>query len=99
MRPRFDRSGALFLGQAQRGLHETAQHRDVDRLGDEIECAGLERGDGRVDVAVRGDHRDRRLRVLRGDQFDDFLTDAIGQFHVGEAERVTRLGETLPSPR
>ena len=71
---RAGRLAALCFAQAQRRLHQPAQHGDIDRLGDEIERAGLERIDGGVDVAVRGDHRHRRFRILRGDQLDDFLT-------------------------
>ena len=84
---------ALFLGQPQGGTHQATQHLDVDRLGNEIERAGLQRVHRGVDIAVRGDHRDRSIRAGLGDQFDDFLAVAIGQAHVGEAQVVAALGQ------
>ena len=84
---------ALFLGQAQGGADQSAQHLDVDRLGDEVEGTGLQCVDRGVDVAIGSDHRHRHVRMFAGDQLDHFLSVAVGKAHVGEAEIVRALGQ------
>src|SRR5690606_7749628 len=42
------------------------------------------------------DHRHRRFRILRGDQFDHLMPGSVRQAHVGEAQRVAPFGEALP---
>ena len=56
---------ALSLAELQRARSQLAQVVEVERLGDEIERAELERAHGGLDVAVRRDHRHRRARALR----------------------------------
>ncbi len=77
-----------FSGPAEleRRGDQLAQRRHVERLGDEIEGAELERAHRGLDVAVRGDHRDRRLRLVRLDPLDDVQAVAVRQPHVGEAQ-------------
>ena len=74
------------LAELERGRDQLAQRRHVERLGNEIERAELERADSGLDVAVRRDHRHRRLRLVRLDPLDDVQAVAVGQPHVGEAQ-------------
>ena len=76
-------SGAAEL---ERRRDQLAQRRHVERLRDEIEGAELERAHRSLDVAVRGDDRDRRLRLVRLDPLDDVQAVAVRQPHVGEAQ-------------
>jgi hypothetical protein len=72
--------------ELERGSDQLAQRCDVERLGDEIEGAELERAHRGLDVAVRSDHGHRRLRLVRLDPLDDVETVAVRQPHVGEAQ-------------
>jgi hypothetical protein len=72
--------------ELERRLDQLAQCRDVERLGDEIERAELERAHRGFDVAVRGDHRDRRMRFVGLDPLHDVQAIAVRQPHVGEAQ-------------
>ena len=72
--------------ELERRGDQLAQRRHIERLGDEIEGAELERAHRGFDVAVRGDHRDRRLRLVRLDPLDDVQAVAVRQPHVGEAQ-------------
>ena len=74
------------LAELQRGGDELAQRRDVERLGNEIERAELQRAHSGFDVAVRSDDRHRRLRLVRLDPLDDVQAVAVGQPHVGQAQ-------------
>ncbi len=79
--------------QLQCGPHQVAQGFEVDRLGDEIEGAVLQRGHRILDLAVGGDHRDRHLRVVAADLLDQAQSIAIGKTHVGQAEIEARGGQ------
>lgn len=80
---------AAGVVEFQRVPHQIAQHRQIDRLGDEIEGAGLERIDRGFDVAEGGDHRHRGVRVLLADLGDQIHARAVRQAHVGQAQVVT----------
>ena len=86
------------LAELERGGDQLAQRRDVERLGDEIEGAELERAHRGLDVAVRGDDGHRRLRLVRLDPLDDVQAVAVRQLHVGEAqiERAARAARAWP---
>ena len=84
-----------FLRDLQRLLDERAQLLERDGLREIVERAGLERGDGVLGAAVRGDHRDRNVEALLVDVLDDAQAVAVGQPHVGEAQ-VERLGVEQP---
>ena len=73
-------------GQLQRRVDERPQLIEVDRLLHEIECAGLQRRDRSVHVAVRGDHRYRQTRVIGVDSPNQFDAVAVGKVHVGQAQ-------------
>src|SRR5262249_27101956 len=49
----------LTIPQLDGAADELAQHREVERLGDEVECAQLQGAHGGLDIAVRGDDGDR----------------------------------------
>jgi len=82
-----------LLLEVQRMADEVAQHRQLDRLGDEIERAGLERLHRGVHIAEGGDHRDRRVGELLGNLGDQVNAGAVGQAHVGQAQVVAVAGQ------
>ena len=90
---------AVLGTQLQRRLDQLAQRAQVQRLGDEIESPQLERPHGRVDVAMRSDHRHWHARTVVLDPVDDVESVAVGKAHVREheveafgAERLDRAG-------
>ncbi|MNO99164.1 hypothetical protein D3C76_909300 [compost metagenome] len=80
------RFGGVRRAQAQRGADQLAQAAEVDRLGDEVEGAGLERVDRGVQAAEGGDHRHRHLWMALLDVLHQFQAGAVGQAHVGQAQ-------------
>ena len=76
------------LAELERRGDQAAQHGEVDRLGDEVERPELERPHRSLDVAVRGDHRDRRAGMVGLDPLDEVEAVAVGQAHVGQHEVV-----------
>ena len=62
--------GTPLLAQLQGVLHKPAQHVQIDRFGDEIECPGLQRIHGRIDTPIGRDHGYRRFRIALCNQFD-----------------------------
>ena len=72
--------------QLQRGGDELAQVAEIDRFGDKVEGAGLQRADRGLHAAVRGDHRARHRRVAAADMSHQVDAVAIRQAHVGQAE-------------
>src|SRR3569833_649771 len=89
------RGSRLGLRQFQRGVHEIAQHLQIDRLGDEVEGAGLERADRGLHAAVGGDHGHRRIGIILLNMLHELDAVAVGQAHIGEAEVEMRLRQTL----
>src|SRR3569832_2173997 len=89
------RGSRLGLRQFQRGVHEIAQHLQIDRLGDEVEGAGLERADRGLHAAVGGDHGHWRIGIILLYVFDELDAVAVGQAHIGEAEIEVRLRQAL----
>src|SRR5688500_14223359 len=77
--------------QRERRAHQRAQLLQPDRLGDIVEGAGLERRDGVLRAAVRGDHRHRQVDRQAGDMAHQVQAFAVGEPHVGEAQ-VVALG-------
>ena len=67
--------GRRALADAQRRAHDIAQVVDIQRFGNEIKGAGLERDNGGFHVAVCGDHGTGQLRMLFLDIADQ--VDAI----------------------
>ena len=95
----YDCGGLRLLGHLQRLLDQRAQLLERDRLGEVVESAGLQRRDGVLGAAERGDHGDRHVERASGDVLDDAQALAVGQPHVGEAE-VERLAvEQADRPR
>lgn len=76
-------------------LYQPAQYGQVDRLADEVECAGLQGLHRQFDVAERGDHGDRRGGVVARDLAHQVDAVAVGQPHVGEAEVVGVAAQQL----
>ena len=74
------------VAQLQRRADQIAQNLQVDRLGDEIEGAGLERFDGGVHVAVSRDHGDRNARVVLVHMANEIDAVAVGKPHIRETE-------------
>ena len=70
--------------------HELAQIGQVERLGDEVECAELQCADGGLDAAMGRDHGDRGPGHLALQPLDELEAVAVRQPHVGQAE-VERL--------
>ncbi len=64
---------------------------DLDRLGDEVEGAELERAHRGLDVAVGGDHGHRYGRRVALHPLHQLETVAVGQAHVREAQVVADL--------
>jgi hypothetical protein len=62
------------------------QARQVNRLGEEVEGAGLQCVDRGFQIAVGGDHRHRQLRVTLLDVLHQLQAGAVGQAHVGQAQ-------------
>ncbi|GFF09159.1 hypothetical protein SM139_4196, partial [Stenotrophomonas maltophilia] len=89
------RCRALGVVEFQRVLDQSAQHRDVHRLADEIERTGLQCLHSEIHAAECGDHRHRRARVVLGDLADQLDAVAIGQAHVGDAQVVRIAGQQL----
>ena len=86
----------MVLGQLQRVADDVAQVVEVQRLRNEIECAELQGLHGRLDVAVRGYHRDRHAGRVGLHPFDQFEAVAVGQAHVGQADIEFAVFERLP---
>ena len=78
---------------------ELAQGGEVERLGDEVERAELERADGGLDVAVRRDHGHRDPGAVRLDPLDELEPVAVGQPHVGQHEVVAFATEAFHGGR
>src|SRR3546814_1382702 len=76
--------GLALVGELERLPHEAAQDVDVQRLGDEVERAGLEGLDRGLDVAEGGDHGDRGVGEAGGDVADQLQPGAVGQAHRSE---------------
>ncbi len=68
---------------------------EIERFRDEVECAELQRANGRFDAAVRRDHGDRSAGHLALNPLDELEPVAVGQTHVGEAEVERLLAERL----
>ena len=66
--------------------HELAQHAQIERLGDEIEGAQLERAHGGFNIAVRRDDGDRQVGAVLLDPGDEIEAVAVGKAHVGETQ-------------
>ena len=81
--------------ELERVADEFAQGLELDRLGDEVEGAELERADGGLDAAEGGDDRHRQPGLAGLDVLDELEPIAIGQAHVGEAQAVAALGQQL----
>ena len=81
---------------AQRRLDQGAQLFEADRLGQIVEGAGLQRGNGIFGTAVGGDHRHRHVRMLLRYVTNDFEAIAVRQAHVGQAKLEVALGEACP---
>ena len=80
--------GLGLLRHFQRLLDECAQLLECDRLGQVVECAGLQRRDGVLGTAERGDHGYGHVERLLRDVLDDSQSLAIRQIPVGEAQVV-----------
>ncbi len=89
------RPGAGHVVEFQRMGDQAAQHGDVHRLADEVEGTGLQRLHGQLDVAERGDHGHRQLRVVAGDVAHQVDAVAVGQVHVGQAQVVGVASQQL----
>ena len=87
--------GFLRLAELKRSLHQAAQHGQIDRFGNKIESAVLQRLHRRIDIAIGGHHRHRQLRVMARDVGDQILPIAIGQPHIGETQIVVVLFQAL----
>ena len=72
--------------QLQRRRDQLAQRRQVERLGDEVERAELQRAHRGLDIAVRGDDGDRHAGAVLLDPLDEVEAIAVGQAHVGQHE-------------
>ena len=79
---------AWLAAKFQRVLNKAAQHGEVHRLADKIEGTGFQCANCGFLVAESGDHRHRGVRVELGDLLDQFNPGAVGQAHIGQAERV-----------
>ena len=83
------------LGQLERAHHQRAQLLQLDRLGEIVEGARLERLHRVLGRAIGGDHRHGRVAVVLGDVAQHLEAVAIGQPHVGEAQVVRSRAERL----
>ena len=72
---------------AHRRTDQQPQLVEIDRLGQVIEGARLQRGHGVLGAAVGGDHGDRRAGRLRDFAYQ-LKAGAVRQAHVGQAQRV-----------
>jgi hypothetical protein len=78
--------------QLEGGGDQLPEVLDLDRLGDEVVGAELERAHGRLDVAVGRDDRDRDAGRVALHPLHELEPVAVGQAHVGQAEmKVRRL--------
>ena len=66
--------------------HQLAQHAQIERLGDEIEGAELERAHRGLDIAVRRDDGDGHVGAVLLDPGHEVEAVAVGQAHVGQAQ-------------
>ena len=82
------RTADRWLRQLECCFDQCAQLLQRDRLGQIIESAGLEYGNRIFHVAVRGDHRDRHIRMMRGDMPHHLQPVAVRQTHIGQAQIV-----------
>ena len=90
-RRRHDRLGlvvrrAVVVAQFQGRRDQLAQRDQVERLGQEVEGAELERAHRGLDVAVRRDHGHGHAGPVLLDPLHDVEAIAVGQAHVGEHE-------------
>ncbi len=86
------RSGFLDGGAEPDGAaHELAQYAQVQGLGNEIECAELQRAHGCLDVAMRRDHRHRQSGAVLLDPAHELEPIPVRQAHVRETQ-VEALG-------
>ena len=90
---RAEQAGAEYAGvglvgvrQLDGGGDQFAQTREIERLGDEIEGAQLERAHRSFHVAMRGDHRDGYARRVLLNPLDEIQAVAVGELHVGQAQ-------------
>ena len=90
------RRAVAGLFEPQRGLHHALQLRDFDRLGHIVERAVLQRLDGGFQIAVGGNHGNRRVGVVRLHVPDDLHAAAVGQSEVGQAQVEWLLRELPP---
>jgi hypothetical protein len=67
-------------------LDQFAKGVDVQRLGNEIERAQLERTHGCLDVAVRRDYGNWCVRLVILDPLDQRQAVAVGELHVRKAQ-------------
>lgn len=84
--PIYRRAGAAHRRHAQRGADQFAQARQINRLGEEVEGAGLQRVDRGFQTAIRGDHRHRQLWMTLLNVLHQVQPRAVGQAHVGQAQ-------------
>ena len=85
-----------FFRQFDGRGHELAQSREIQGLGDEVECAQFQGAHRGLHVAVRGDDGHRNVRRVLLNPFDEFQTVAVGQLHVGQAKiELLRLEHAL----
>ena len=88
------------LRELERRGDDAAQDAEIERLGDEIEGAELERAHRGFDVAVRGDDGAGNAGAVRAHPLEQIEAVAIGQPHVGEAQiEVLRLEQLFRASR
>ena len=94
-------SGAVQIAPAELdgSRDQFAQHAQIQRLGNKIECAELQRAHGGLDIAVRGNYGDRGFRVPLLYVRDQIQSIAVRQSHIGETEGVALRGKQRPGTR
>ena len=80
------RVGAAKLTGLQRLRDDLTDFVLVERLGDEIERAALERFDGGVDAPVRRDEDDRQLRLVDQRSLEESHAIDLRHFEIGDNE-------------
>ncbi|MNQ41251.1 hypothetical protein D3C85_549210 [compost metagenome] len=80
------RFAILRRAQAQGGVDQFAQAAEVDRLGQEVESAGLEGVHRGVEAAIGRDHRHRNQGMALLDVLNQLQSGAVGQAHIGQAQ-------------
>jgi hypothetical protein len=93
------RASPRCRGSVERRFDQAAQLIQGDRLGQVVEGARLERGDGVLGTAEGRDHRYRRLTVTLANQAHDLQAVAIGQPHVGDAQADSAAFQDTVAPR